>query len=270
MLEHSIPVQVSSDPSTGSVNLSPDGSTFDVLFPEPISIPKYARLATVTVDEAQIWNNTPNIISGENDTFKMTSALAATHTVTVPQGLYNLTSLNNAIYTALLADGLADPSSEFEMLGNTATSSVLMRILKIGVEIDFTVANSMRNVLGFNSTVLGPTVVATTEILGPNQAKFNATDYYVIHSSITAQGMVQSGQYQSSIAIVPIDVAPGSNITYAPFRPARISIEPLIGTSISRLKFWLTNQSNTLVNTGSEFYSLRMVLHYYESSGKNQ
>ena len=59
-----------------------------------------------------------------------------------------------------------------------------------------------------------------------------------------------------------IDVAPGSQIVYKPFNPARINADDLIGASRTNIKVWLTDDLNNRVNTNTESYSLRVVIRY--------
>ena len=61
---------VSSDPDAGAINVSSDGSQFEIqLDGEGIVIPKDAINVNVSVEESTVWWVIPNIITGENDTF---------------------------------------------------------------------------------------------------------------------------------------------------------------------------------------------------------
>ena len=50
----------SSDPRSGALNLSPDGSDFTVQLDRPISLPKCLD-ATLEVTTASVWNVSPNV-----------------------------------------------------------------------------------------------------------------------------------------------------------------------------------------------------------------
>ena len=58
---------VSSDPQAGAINVSRDGSQFEIqLDGEGISIPKDAININVSVEESTVWWVIPNIIEGVN------------------------------------------------------------------------------------------------------------------------------------------------------------------------------------------------------------
>ena len=100
-LEHEIPLVISSSALSGAKNISSDGSSFQVAFEGGFKIPEGSHNCTVAVETAAIWWNTPNIIAGQNDKLKITgpntSDVSTIYNLTIPQGLYNLSELNQAI-----------------------------------------------------------------------------------------------------------------------------------------------------------------------------
>ena len=115
--------------------------------------------------------------------------------------------------------------------------------------------------MGFNATIIGP-FSATTEVLAPSVAAFNQVSYFVVHSDLLTKGIRTNDSYAQTLGQVLIDVAPGSQILSRPFNPARIEAQELAGTKRSTLRFWLTDQSNRLVDTNSEYWSARIVIRY--------
>ena len=174
--------------------------------------------------------------------------------------LYDLNTLQVSIDSAVVADGGA--SGLFTLIGDSATQKVIIRINGIGISIDFTIANSFRDILGFNSQVLGPTVVAQTDFLADNQAQFNTLDYFLVHSDIVSEGMRTNNTYDQTISQILIDQSPGSQIVSRPFNPPRIPSNELIGGKRKLIRFWLTDQSNNRVNTNNENWSARIIIEY--------
>ena len=58
---------VSSDPSQGATNTSPDGSYFEIQLQDGLMLPKDALNINIAVEESTIWWSVPNIITGVND-----------------------------------------------------------------------------------------------------------------------------------------------------------------------------------------------------------
>ena len=266
---------VSSDAKTGASNKSADGSRFTIqLDGEGIHLPKDAINVTVEVEEATIWWSIPNIITGQNDKIYVygdndaTPAVPQLYTVTVPQGLYDLSALNLAILSDLEAQGartLSGTGTNLPLIGMSADSStqkVRLRFNYANVYVDFSQPGTMRDILGFNSATYGPYASAPVNILADNTASFNTVNYFLIHSDIVAQGVRFNNTYNQTLAQVLINVAPGSQIVSTPFNPARSSANELAGNRRTNIRFWLTDDQDRPVNTNNENWSARIVIHY--------
>ena len=55
---------VSSDPSQGAVNRSPDGSYFEIQLQDGLMLPRDALNINISVEESTVWWVVPNIITG--------------------------------------------------------------------------------------------------------------------------------------------------------------------------------------------------------------
>ena len=71
-----------------------------------------------------------------------------------------------------------------------------------------------------------------------------------------------NNNYNQTIGQVLIDVAPGSQIVSKPFNPARINAPELAGATRTNLRFWLTDDEDRRVDTNSEYWTARIVIHY--------
>ena len=267
---------VTSDPKQGARNVTPSGSRFTVRLEEPIEIPKDALNCTITVEESTVWWTVPNIITGENDKLYVTGptqanpAVDQTVAIVIPQGLYDVSGLNESVQNLLenagfqVSDGVPAVSKPiFTITSDDATSKVVLRFEYPTTEIDFTPADTPKNILGFDSLVYGPYVGAPQNILAPSVAGFNTVNYFLIHSDLAPQGIRFNNSYNQTISQVLIDVAPGSQIVSTPFNPAKSNCDRLAGTKIDTFTVWLTDDAQREVNTNGEYFSARIVIRWY-------
>ena len=258
---------VSSDPVNGSTNVSSDGSYFEVQLQDSIKIPKDALNVNIAVEEATVWWTVPNIITGENDKLYITgpdtSDVVTNYVITIPQGLYDLAGINEAIFRELESAGAkVDPEPLIILSPDEATQKVELRFNYATVVIDFTPNDTPREILGFDSAVYSP--VPDNPLLAPRVASFNRVNFFLIHSDLTNTGIRFNNNYNQTIGQVLIDVAPGSQIVSKPFNPARINADELAGTSRTNLRFWLTDDEDRRVNTNGEYWSARIVIHWLQ------
>lgn len=265
-VQEEISMIFSSDPQSGARNLSSDGSSFEIQLEDGLTIPRDSVNCTVSVESATVWNSVPNIITNVNDKMYVTgpdsSDVLQTFIITIPQGLYDLPSLNEAVLRELENQGAkTNPLPLISLSADDATQKVELRVNYTTVGVDFTQPQTPREILGFISIFVYVTSAPTT-VLAQNVAGFNTVNYFLLHSDITNKGLRFNNDFNQTIAQVLIDVRPGSQIVYQPFNPAKIPCPELIGTNRKNLRFWLTDDRNRLVNTNSEYYSLRLVIRY--------
>jgi hypothetical protein len=185
------------------------------------------------------------------------------YVVTVPQGLYDLSGLNQAIQRELENAGAkTDPSPVISLNPDDATQKVELRFNYIGVEVDFTQADTFRDIIGFNSQIVGPFLIAPVNTLAPNTASFNQVNYFLIHSDLTNKGIRFNNSYSQTISQVLIDVAPGSQIVSKPFNPARVNAPELVGSKRTNIRFWLTDDRQRTINTNGEYFTARVSIKY--------
>ncbi len=262
-----ISMLVSSDPEAGATNVSSDGSYFEVQLQDGLKIPSDALNVNIEVEEASVWWVVPNIITGQNDKMYITAPDTAdvvqNYVITIPQGLYDLSGLNQAVLRELENAGAKiDPDPVITMTPDEATQKVEIRFNYSTVSIDFTQSDTFREILGFDSQIYGTYPSAPINVLAPNVAQFNQVNYFLLHSDLTNKGIRFNNNYNQTISQILIDVPPGSQIVSKPFNPAKISAPELAGTNRTNLRFWLTDDSNRRVNTNGEYFTARIVIHY--------
>ena len=183
--------------------------------------------------------------------------------ITIPQGLYDLSGLNNAVQRELENAGAKiTPDPLLVFTADDATQRVELRVNYDDVSIDFTQADTPRIILGFDSLVYGTYPSAPIEILAPNIAQFNQVNYFLIHSDLINKGIRFNNRYNQTISQVLIDVSPGSQIIHKPFNPAKSNAQTLAGTKRTNLRFYITDDQQRRVNTNGEFWTARIVIDY--------
>ena len=152
---------VSSDPNSGATNISSDGSYFEVQLQDGLKIPKDALNVNIAVEEATVWWVVPNIITGQNDKLYITgpdtSDVVQNYVITIPQGLYDLAGLNQAVLRELENAGAKiDPDPLITLTPDEPTQKVEIRFNYPTVEVNFT-----------------PTSFETSSIVFPSLKYFN-------------------------------------------------------------------------------------------------
>lgn len=268
LVKEQINFLASSDPTNGASNISSGGDQFSVQLQDGIKVPRDAHNVQVSLQESTVWWTIPNITTGVNDKFYITAPRASddaltAYTITIPQGLYDLSALNDAILRELENDGAkTTPNPVVNLLADDATSKVEIRVNYANIDIDFTQTDTFRDILGFNSQNL--TNGATTPFihLADNTAAFNTINSFLIHSDLVSRGIRLNNNYNQTLGQVLIDVNPGSQIVSKPFNPPQVSADELAGTIKSTIRFWLTDQSNNTVNTAGEYWTARIVISF--------
>ena len=274
----------SSDPASGAQNVSSGpnnaGSIFSVqLDQNPIHIPKEAKSCTLFCPTATFWWTILNIVTGVNDGFQfaiLAGPNAGTYTVTVPQGIYNLTSLAGAINIQLLNVYPALPANPITFTADQSTQRVILVFNIDNVQVNFRISNSMRNILGFYGTgslefptnlviqdyvpdpATYPTGSFVNQAIYANQvANFNTINSLLINSpQLGPTGIATNGVGRNTICNPSITVAVGQQNVFTPILPPYVNADHLIGKTTSNLKFSLTDQNGNAVNTNGETWSV--------------
>ncbi len=264
-IEYKIPFIFSSSEEAGAINISSDGSSFQVELEQPLIVPRESKNCYITVQNSTAWWNIFNIVQGINDRIDVEyfdGIITVNHTITIEEGLYNLDHLTEEIGRELLANSL--PQDLFVLVPDQSTQKTVIQFNYSGVQLDLSIVRNFADLIGFNERLVpqaGQTIGVQYE-KSDSIANFNTIDYLLIHSDIISRGIRINDRYQNVISQMFINVAPGSQIVDSPFNPPEIPAEELIGEKRTTIRFWLTDQNNNLVNTQHELFSCRLVIHY--------
>jgi len=253
----------SNDPNSGARQVSADGSRFTVQLDSPIEVPEDAIGASLSVSQATIWNVSYNISASiSNNIFKFTTneAPAGTYTLTIPDGQYSLPDLNSHLSREFVNLGL--PNNLVVISGDSATQRTILTFIRGDDSVDFAVASSVRETLGFDSRVVTSQGTGWNEF-SDNQAAFNRVNSYIITTDLISNGIPTNSVSSGVIASVPIDVGPGSQITYQPRNPISTDAGELVRHRKNVFTFNLYDQQLRPVDTNGELWSFVVVLKYY-------
>jgi hypothetical protein len=190
--------------------------------------------------------------------------IQAIYNIQIEKGLYDLDHLNSSIQQQLSNLGAA--SDAITLVPDTATQKVVIKFRQF-YQIDFTIAQNFREILGFDSRISPLGGFAPTDNFyenGDSIAKFNTILYYLIHSDLASgHGLRLNSSYAEIISQVPInDVNAGSQISYESQNLQKIPCPNLIGQNLREIHCWLTDDKNQFVDTLGEPWSTRLNIHY--------
>ena len=233
-------------------------SSFQVKLEKPILIPREAKYCWLVCQSAEIWNTSPNILTGVNDLFPISDGMGAL-VITIPQGLYDISLLNAEINRQIVESGR--PADSVVIIGNNATQKTIIQLKTIGTTVDFTGAQTVRDILGFNAVSFTSTV-ADELFDAQNVANFNTIDFFILHTDLVQHGVRINSKYSQAVAQVLIEAPTGNQIKHQPQNPEEIPAPELIGDRRDLINIWLTDDRDNRVDTAGENYSMRLVIYY--------
>ena len=245
------------------------GSTFEATLDTPISFPKNSN-PTVELRTAEIWNVFPNITTGVNDLFRVEddgtdSGTAKSATIVIPQGTYETATLNNKIQLFMEEEGFA--ANIISLSPDNSTGKVLLTFNNTGVTVNFTIAQTFRVLLGFDSQNI-TSIVKPQYNFGDSVAKFNTINSLFIKTDIVDNGIPLNGKYSHILSKVPITARVGSQINYEPRNPAIDNCRKLINNHRLTYTFRLTDQTGALVNTNGEQWGISLLFKWRDIFNK--
>ena len=264
----------SSDPKNGAILLDNTGSRFAIQLTQPLVFPKCKNL-DLLLNSASIWYTSANISKSlyNNATFSFTytyqnihnDTVVQTVTVDLPDGLYSLQDVYDQL--ALMCD-LQLTTTVFEKLfaftSFFSIQKVAIQFLANNLQINWDLS-TVRTLLGFGvdqdawpgqSINNHITDIAGKSVQANNVGNFSALTSYYIHSSLVNNGLSVNGSYRNILGEVPITVTPGELLNYKALAPAiAFNANELIGTTWTTLQFWISSQTDAILNMNGESFS---------------
>ena len=185
----------------------------------------------------------PNIDT-DNNTFRYSADKGDTwKEVKIPIGCYEIYAINVEI-------GRQIPNNAITVKPNINTLQSILTIAK-NYLVDFTVANCLATVLGFNALVYKEGINISQNIV--NILRVNSI---LVNTNIITGSYLAGKQVPTIYNYFP-NVVPGSNITSS---PRNLIYVPVILDVISFMTVWMTDQNHRPINLRGEQLTIRFHL----------
>jgi hypothetical protein len=170
------------------------------------------------------WQNIPNIYLGQNSNFTYivpagtasnTSSSPVSKSISIPQGAYQISDINNYIQLQMQVNGdwisTANAANPYYIVIsiNLPTQQVLITLYS-GFKVDFTQVNSINPLLGFNSRILSGSLNYSDSLVD-----INPIQNISIYCSICT-GFYYSGRQSNILYSFPNSTSAGFMITESP------------------------------------------------------
>lgn len=268
MQNKSFPLFVSSDTALGAFNVTSGIDRFDVQFKNTIDIPDTAKNITLQLTQATVFWTVLNIsVEKANNLFrlKVDGNPGTPFDITIPDGLYSVTDLNDAINRELINEGLA--GGLVVLTGDNSTGRVLITLTDVDLQVEW-IAGSMFELTGFNLAQEVPAAGFTTAAfseLGPNVAAFSDISSFLAHTTLLGASGIPIGDSEAQvIAQIQITVPPGSQVNFQPDNPIKLAVPHLIGQKINEATFYLTDQLNRGLDFNEEDFTMMLELKWLQ------
>lgn len=251
-----------SNPLSGSVNQSADGSNFSVNLTTPLRIPPSAISCKAGIVSASIWNTSPNVGAVfKNNLFRYSVDSGANYTTfIIPDGLYSLNDLTAYLGQRWQQLGLSN--SLFKIYGNQPTQQTLIGFASSTCILDFT-GDSVGSIMGFPPAVYTFPFPTAGVLYSPNAASFNRNNSYLISTNMVSTGIPVNSNGQGIIASIPIpNNSINAIISYEPNQINWFDASELIGTSKMNVNFQLSNENLSPTPTSGDYWSFSFMIEY--------
>ena len=183
-------------------------------------------------------------INNTNNIFKYSIDNGITwKTITLPPGAYEIEQINSEIKRLML------PDVGIEILVNTVTLGSIVDITAPTYRVDFTVANSISSVLGFNPQIL-------TEGYNVSDTVVNILDVntILVNCNIVNNSYLKGSHAPILYSFFP-NVKPGRKIVKEPSTIAYLAVNQKY---IPNIRIWLTDQDENIIDFRGEVITYRL------------
>jgi hypothetical protein len=230
-----------------SYNTSP--SIFTYRFPSPIVLPDYDfEIALVNLET---WYSFANI-APNNNLFRYSVDGGNTwKLIAIETGAYEFEALNDEIQRLMVVNGdwNAEENAYYITLSaNTSTLKSSIDITNPDYKVDFTIGNTIRSILGFNSEILSHGYNVSENII--NIIDFNSI---FINCDCINESYVNGISSPVIYSFGP-KVSPGFRIVES---PVNLIYLPLNRKTLSEFSIWITDQDGRHIDFRGEYITCR-------------
>lgn len=170
--------------------------------------------------------------------------------INIPEGSYEITDINEHVQRIMKDNGHYDSANNKYYITIEPNNNTLKTVvdIKAGYKVDFTPANSIRTVLGFNSQIYS---VGYNE--SENTVNILSINSIRVTSDIIASSYTNGGTENVIYSFFP-NVGPGYKILQ---EPLNLIYLPVTLHTISHMETKITDQTGKLMNLRGEEVSIR-------------
>jgi hypothetical protein len=206
----------------------------------------------IALQSLETYYSFPNIDKGNNKIRVSIDGGTVWHDLTFAVGCYEYKHINKELQRQV--EVIGGKSDNIILLANKNTFQSIM-IINGNVKVDFTIPNSIRTVLGFNSAIY-----AKGRHLSEHNVNIMKINSIFVHTDIIGSTYVNGSQTPVIYSFFP-NIPPGGKIIVQPkvliYLPVSLSV-------ISRLTSWLTDEENNPLNLRGEELTIKYHLRCIE------
>src|SRR5579863_4210787 len=202
------------------------------------------------------YNSIPNITEEKNNVFKYSTDSGQTwKIIAFNTGAYELAAINNELKRQLIANG--DSDNAITITANVSRLTSIVNIENISYLVDFGVGNSIGSVLGFGAEIIRYGYNESPKIVDIMQVNSIIVNIDII------MGSFFNGSPSPAIYSFYPNVAPGYKIVERP-NPS-LTYYPVTRHDVSRMRVWLKDQNDNLVDLRGETITIRICIREVKS-----
>ena len=193
----------------------------------------------------ETYNSIPNI-THKNNVFRYSTDSGATwKEITLAVGSYEISQINSEIQRLMQLNG----DSGIEITINYHTLGSVVNITPATYQVNFKVANSLAQTLGFGSVIL-----SQGYNISPNIVKILTVNSILVNCNIVGNSYLNSKQFPVLYSFFP-NVKPGYKVVQD---PVNVVYLPINGDQIQNIRIWLTDQDGHALDFRGETITCRL------------
>ena len=208
--------------------------------------------------------NTYYNVTAANNNFSYTNQSGAIRTFQITPGAYQVSDINAYIQSQMLGYGdyTTNASTGANTYGinitpNLNTSKCIITLVT-GYSVNFTIANSLRTLLGFNSEIINNNTTAATAYTSGNIIMIQNFNIICINCDLVSNSYLNAASSQILRVISNTLVPVGYKIIVEPTNQIFLPINNK--QAISDFRVWISDESGNLINFNGEMITMTLLI----------
>jgi len=228
-----------------SILLTSNSSEFTTSIYPPIQLDDDWQVGLMNFS---VYNNIQNV-TAKNNVFKYSIDAGTTWTtITLTPGSYEINTINAEINRPMKLNG----DTGITISANTITLGSVVDIKPAATLVDFTIANSLAPLLGFEAVILAAGYVS------PNPVDIITINQILVNCDIIGNSYLKNSPFRA-IYSFPINVNTGERFTE---QPSNIVYFPVVKFLVDSIKLCVSDQDSNSINQGGQHLVARLHFKY--------